>query len=528
MTVPRKIREQKPVKPSTLYSTNRMEADSTSQSKTAIRLFIRLLLLLSVVLALASGTILRLWMMKKYFQVDYDSLIYGGIAKHLLQQGHYLITRPNGEVLPTMIRLPGYPFFLALCFRLFGMENYASAVWVQNVMELAGCLLLADCARRIAPAALGRRAAHAVLWLAAICPFTAIYAAQPLTESTTLFAIALSLWSVALFHTRPGWRSALSFTIGVTSAALLRPDGVLVAVALAPAMVIGLKRGEGKSGTEKPWNEARTLGVPSSSRLLRNGWEPRLIRMAVICTFLALTPFAFWTARNWHVFHVFQPLAPRYANDPDQTTYPGWQRWVKTWSLDFVSTFDIYWGVPGSPIDLSKLPSRAFDSPEEYAKTVELISEYNVKDQAKDIVPEVDARFGQLAQERIQANPARYYLWLPLGRLADMVLRPRVENLYDDLDWWAYSRHPQRTIISCAYAGLNVLYLLLAAAGLWLRPRLWLPMLAYIALRSGLLLTIEAPEARYTLECFPMLFVLGGIGLCEGWRRIAVRFHFQD
>jgi hypothetical protein len=37
-------------------------------------------------------------------------------------------------------------------------------------------------------------------------------------------------------------------------------------------------------------------------------------------------------------------------------------------------------------------------------------------------------------------------------------------------------------------------------------------------MRSGLLMTIEAPEARYTLECFPMLFVLGGIGLCEGWR----------
>ena len=45
-----------------------------------------------------------------------------------------------------------------------------------------------------------------------------------------------------------------------------------------------------------------------------------------------------------------------------------------------------------------------------------------------------------------------------------------------------------------------------------------------MVLRSALLMTIEAPEARYTLECFPMLFALGGIGLCEGWRRIAVWF----
>jgi hypothetical protein len=35
-------------------------------------------------------------------------------------------------------------------------------------------------------------------------------------------------------------------------------------------------------------------------------------------------------------------------------------------------------------------------------------------------------------------------------------------------------------------------------------------MLAYFLLRSVMLATIEAPEARYTIECFPMLFALGG------------------
>ena len=34
-----------------------------------------------------------------------------------------------------------------------------------------------------------------------------------------------------------------------------------------------------------------------------------------------------------------------------------------------------------------------------------------------------------------------------------------------------------------------------------------------MVLRSGLLMTIEAPEARYTIECFPMLFALGGVAL---------------
>jgi len=43
----------------------------------------------------------------------------------------------------------------------------------------------------------------------------------------------------------------------------------------------------------------------------------------------------------------------------------------------------------------------------------------------------------------------------------------------------------------------------------------------YMALRSGLLMTIEAPEARYTLECFPMVFALGGIGVYGGWRKVS-------
>jgi len=43
---------------------------------------------------------------------------------------------------------------------------------------------------------------------------------------------------------------------------------------------------------------------------------------------------------------------------------------------------------------------------------------------------------------------------------------------------------------------------------------------AYMVMRSGLLMTIEGPEARYTLECFPMLFALGGVGVWAAVRNI--------
>jgi hypothetical protein len=434
-------------------------------------------------------------MLKHLFQVNGDSLIYGAIAKNLLQHGQYAFSGTNGDFLPTLIRLPGYPIFLALCFQLFGMENYYSAAVLQIVLELLSCLLLADFAARIAPPALAPRARLATLWLAALCPFTASYAAAPLAETPTLVALSLALWAAARFYDHPGWANALGFTFAVTWEALLRPDGALVAVALAPALVLTFSRANPPDS------------IPPK----------KLLRMTLVCILLALAPFVLWTARNWQTFHVFEPLAPRLANDPGEDPYPGWESWTKSWCLDFISTYNIYWEVPDNPLLINKLPSRAFDSPAQYAETAALAADYNSS--GYNLTPDIDARFARLAQQRIAAHPLRYYVWLPLGRVVDMVLRPRVENLDIDLDWWVYSHHRQETRFSWFYAALNALYLALAACALGLRPRFWKSMLAYILMRSVLLLTVEAPEARYTLEFFPILFALGGVSVSSLMRR---------
>ena len=449
---------------------------------------------LAIVVALLAGLALRLWMLRNVFEVNGDSLIYGGLAKNLLLHGRFDLTLPSGRMYPTLIRLPGYPIFLALCFRLFGMENYYSAACVQIVLDLLGCLLLADFVRRIAPAGLGRGAELATLWLAALCPFTASYTAEPLTETLTLFVLALAMWAMVRFRDEPSWAHALWFTLAVSYAALLRPDGALAAIVFV--FFLGLGR------------DRREINIPTR----------KLARMAAVCVLLALAPFAVWTARNWRVFHVFEPLAPRLATDPGESSNPGWERWVKSWCLDYISTYEIYWNVPGDELDVKELPSRAFDSPAQYAETDALAADYN--SHGMELTPAIDARFGRLAEERIDADPLRSYFWLPLGRAADMWLRPRVENLDIDLDWWVYSYHRRETEFSWGYAGLNTLYLILGIAGLCLRPRLWGAMLAYILLRSALLLTIEAPETRYTLECFPMLFAGGGIALAWAVEKI--------
>lgn len=448
-----------------------------------------------VALPLAAGLALRLWMIRPIFNVDGDSLVYGGIARNLILHGRYALTISGGELHSTLIRLPGYPLFLALCFKLFGMENYFAAVPLQIALDLLGCALMAGFVRRIVPERASRGAALATLWLAALCPFTAAYAVMPLAETLSVFMLELGLWAMARFRDDPRWGNALWFTFAVTAATLLRPDGALAAIAFAPALFAGLGRDR--------------RGSRVSLR--------KLVRMAAVCVLLALAPFAVWTARNWRVFHVVQPLAPRMANDPGESTSPGWERWVKSWCLDFISTYQIYWNVPGEKLDVSELPSRAFDSPAQYAETASLAEQYN--QQGMDLTLKIDAGFGRIAAERIAARPLRFYLWLPLGRVADMWLRPRVENLPIDLDWWVYAHHWQDTLFGWTYAGLNALYLLLAMAGLCSRPRFWGVLAAYMLLRSALLWTVAAPETRYTIECFPMLFALGGIALSRyGWR----------
>ena len=447
------------------------------------------LVALVIVMALLAGLALRLWMLQNVFEVNGDSLIYGGLAKNLLLHGRYALTLPSGRMYPTLIRLPGYPIFLAVCFRLFGMENYFSAACVQIVLDLLGCLLLAEFVRRIVPAAMSRRAALATLWLAALCPFTACYTAEPLAETPTLFVLVLAMWAMARFRDKPSWGNALWFTFAVSYAALLRPDGALAAIVFAFFLGVGVG--------------LREAGISPA----------KLKRMATVCVLLALAPFAVWTARNWRVFHVFEPLAPRLATDPGESSSPGWEQWVKSWCLDYVSTYEIYWNVPGDELDVSELPNRAFDSPAQYAATAALAADYNRH--GMELTPAIDARFGRLAEERIDADPVRYYVWLPLGRVADMWLRPRVENMNIDLDWWVYAHHHRETEISWGYAGLNAVYLLLGIAGLCMRPRFWGAMLAYMLLRSALLLTIEAPETRYTLECFPML--IAGAGVAIAW-----------
>jgi len=451
---------------------------------------------LYAILALIAGLVLRLCYVARAPRIDGDTLIYGNIAKNWMQHGVYGFATTAKGLQPTLIRLPGYPLFLAACFRVFGVDHYVAVMCVQGLLDLFTCLLIAALARRL----FGQRAGLIALWLSALCPFTAAYVAAPLTEILTLFTIALTFYSVerwrsaGLGFNRWLWITAVTMAYSV----LLRPEQGMLPAVVVPAMIWMAWKSTQKSPQKSP----QRITLP------QNLWP---VAVAAICVVLPLLP---WAARNWHTFHVIQPLAPRSASDPGEFIPRGFQRWYRTWAIDFASTEQVYWNYDSTDLRLGDLPTRAFDSEEQYVATASLLSDYNQKDNAT--LP-LDDRFEAIAEQRIHANPIRYYIGLPLARLVNMLFRPRTEMMQIGLDWWNWHEYRSQTLLAYGMAALNFSYFALGAIGLclWWRAgwgvhgALAAAMTAFVLLRCALLLTLDNSEPRYTLEFFPLLFVWG-------------------
>jgi len=456
-----------------------------------------------------AGLGLRLLLVVYLPAVVDDSRFYADIATNWLQHGVYGITN-SGVISPTLSRLPGYPAFLATVFAVFGVGNFRAVLLLQVLFDLATCFLIADLARRL----FCERAAQAAFLLAALCPFLANYAAAALTETLETFftalAVDLALRGLDVGETEPPPVSRgrafpgilwIGCGLSIGGAILLRPDGGILLAA---------------SGGYLLWLLARALRQEPSGARLAPRFNPRLDplfqpRMLIYAGLLialgAIAPLIPWTVRNLHTMHRFQPLAPRYATDADDVAMNGFNRWVKTWIADYVSVQEIYWSVPGAEVDITKLPLRAFDSSEQREVTSAILSDYN---RDHDMTSELDVRFAALAADRVHASPFRYYVWLPAMRIADMWLRPRTELFPSDPRWWEFNDDHRWLAVSLGFGLVNLVYVVMAIAG-WFRAREFFGIglfVLFLLLRSAFLGSLENPEPRYTLECYPAVIVL--------------------
>jgi hypothetical protein len=237
------------------------------------------------------------------------------------------------------------------------------------------------------------------------------------------------------------------------------------------------------------------------------------LAMALGCG-MVLSP---WALRNMVTLGEAQFLAPKESNLPGELVPYGFMAWEKTWLMRVRDCYLVPWKLNGEAIYVEDIPERAFDSAEEKRRVAEIFEEYN---NDLTLTPEEDAAFAQLARERNARHPLRRYVWIPAARAVTIWFTPRIElvpiaghvfplrQMRED--------DPVDQEVTILFFVVNLFYV---GLGVWSAVRLWRskaavrPAVAFLALfiliRTAFLTTLETPEPRYVLVCFPLLIALG-------------------
>lgn len=325
-----------------------------------------------------------------------DGRVYAQMARNLLEQ-HVFSHAPEAPYSPSLIRLPGYPLFLAGVYSIFGHTNNGAARIAQALIDTATCGLIALLAYYWQPDEKRKRtSAIAALALAAVCPFTTIYAATILTEVWTNFLmmatfVAVTISLRGMFTTedteeeraRKFRRALMWWVVAGLLAGLnvfFRPDSGLFAAAVGLTLVIAaiwsVARGRsGPSFREKETNPERhrPFALPQSKL-------SRAVVAGAVFSIAFAVVLAPWTIRNWRVFHQFQPLAPRHGEMPGEFVPRGYQLWVRSWLDDDSYVAPFLWALDTDPIDIDDVPPSAFDSAAEKDRVAALLDKYNNPD----------------------------------------------------------------------------------------------------------------------------------------------------
>src|SRR5256714_953123 len=356
-----------------------------------------------IVPALLAGLGLRLFFIWHFPFYSGDTAYYEELARNWLYHRVYGFYS-NGQLLPSDARAPGYPAFLAGIYFLAGTGRKA-VMLAQAFVDLATCVLAAAVAAGRAagtPDESRGRVAATALWLTALCPYTANYAAVPLTEVLATFfttlALSILLSPAAMQISRIASNRDLlcavrvwfvgGFVIGLGT--LVRPETPLLLAAALIALWLRYSR------------PANWRGLTVATLWMIVG---------------LLLPLAPWAARNALSLGRVQFLAPRYAETYGDVLPTGFYAWTKTWMFRFRDAYLFTWKLPSQPIDLKNLPSYAVDSAEEFSRVASLLDRYN---RTHGMTHTFDAEFAELARERAKRHPIRTYVSIPIERAAAM------------------------------------------------------------------------------------------------------------
>jgi len=462
--------------------------------------------------ALAAGLCLRLFFVFQYPANSGDTVLYEQMATNWLKR-HVYAMEVFGQITPVDLRMPGYPAFLAVIYAIAGRTGTDARLEVmiaQAFVDLFSCVLIATLATTLSLMVNERnpsgRVFSAALWLAALCPFTANYAAVPLTEVLATFFTAAALLPLCLLAGRPrnngwlfikkNWRFLNNFAYLAALAAFLVGVGTLFRPEAPLLLVAG-------------WI---VLGTVLVSQHEAKRWILTVVGMGLVCA-IPLVP---WAVRNAVTLHEFQILAPKNSNLPGELVPYGFMSWEKTWLYRFRDVYLVPWKLNDEVIRVEDMPARAFDTPEERDRVAAILEPYN---NDLTLTAEEDHAFGELARQRTARHPLRTYLWLPLARAATLWFTPRIElipvsgTVFPLVQSWHDDKVDQSVtvglfLLNIAYNGLAIW----GAVLLWRRSSAVRPtvgvLVVFILLRTAFLTTLETPEPRYVLVCFPAIIAL--------------------
>jgi hypothetical protein len=462
--------------------------------------------------ALTAGLCLRLFFVFKFPANSGDTVLYEQMATNWLKH-HVYAMEVFGQITPVDLRMPGYPAFLAIVYAITGRTGPDARLWImiaQALVDLLSCVLIAMLAATLFLMVNERnspgRVFMAALWLAALCPFTANYAAVPLTEVFATFFTAAALLPLCLLvgRTRNNgwmfikkeWRLANNYGYLTALAALLAGVGTLFRPETPLLLVAG-------------WI---VLGIVLVLQHEAKRWVFTVAGMGLVCA-IPLVP---WAVRNAVTLHEFQFLAPKNSNLPGELVPYGFMSWEKTWLYRFRDVYLVPWKLNDEAILIEDIPAGAFDTAEERDRVAAILEPYN---NDLTLTPEEDRAFGELARQRTARHPLRTYVWLPLARAVTLWFTPRIElipvsgTVFPLRQSWQDDRIDQSVTVGLFL--LNIAYVALAIWGvvrLWrrsiaVRPALGV-LIVFIVLRTAFLTTLETPEPRYVLVCFPALIAL--------------------
>ena len=434
-----------------------------------------------IVFILLLALILRVVLVVWFPAVAGDENRYAVPAVNMLH-GHGFSSDLQEPYGPTMAAVPLYPLFVAAVYRVFG-ENTLAVRIAQGLLDLLTSLLVAFVSFNLAPASLKRRSAISSFAIyGCLSWFTVLWTRYILTETLALFLTMLAIAIGMIALKRGGWVWAVAGAI-CGLALMDRPDSLLLVLAFVLVLAVKFVR----------HRSTQVIG------------QALLFSCALIAVLIP------WTLRNYVAFRQFQPLASEYGFANAEYMPIGYLRWIRTWITD-ETYFDVFTPAfqPGSePFDPMKLPSNVFDSPEERAQVVRLMSDYR---REKKFSAEMNAGFETIADARIHRAPLRFFIWLPLKRILSVWLTGFATT------------NPLHRLVRILLV-LPILIGGIAGFVLGAGNRTVTGLLVLMVLTRTVFLGYHyAPESRYIVEAYPAMIAACGITCAVLWFHCHRRF----